>query len=173
MDTKQIYLECKERLLLIIRRGVPTDTDAEDVLHNVFSRFFLHPPNHIPADQIKFYLIRCATNAIAEWWRKHQYQEKAQNVMQTELASVYDITPRIEAIQQEDLIRLQAGIASLPERQQQALSMRYFGEYPYPEIAVFMDCSEATVRSHIRHGITQLQELFTEEMGHLLKGASS
>jgi RNA polymerase sigma-70 factor (ECF subfamily) len=171
LDTKQVYLECKDRLLLIIRRGVPEETDAEDVLHNVFSRFFLHPPNHIPPDQIKFYLIRCATNAIAEWWRKHQYHEKAQDAVQIELPGVYDITPRVEAIKQEDLIRLQAGIAALPDRQQQALSLHYFGEYPYPEIAALMDCSEATVRSHIRHGITQLQELFAKEFCPVSKGA--
>lgn len=171
MDTKQIYLECKDRLLLIIRRGVPGDSDAEDVLHNVFSRFFLHPPNHVPIDQVKFYLIRCATNAIAEWWRKHQHDETLPDAVQPESLGVYDITPRLEAIKQEDLIRLQAAIAALPERQQQALSLHYFGEYSYPAIAALMDCSEATVRSHIRHGITQLQDQFAQESRPLSKGA--
>ena len=116
LDTKQIYLECKDKLLLIIRRGVPTETDAEDVLHQVFSRFFIHPPNHIPADQVKFYLIRCAMNAVAEWWRKHNYQELFQETAARQSSNVYDVTPRIEAIKQEDVIRLQAGIAALPER---------------------------------------------------------
>ena len=171
MDTKQIYLQCKDKLLLIIRRGVPTETDAEDVLHDVFSRFFLHPPNHIPEEKAPFYLIRCATNAVAQWWRIHSQKERFQNRFESEIPLFHETTPRVEAMKQEDLIRLQAEIAGLPDRQQQAITLHYFGEFTFQSVAEQMDCSEASVRSHIRHGIGKLQDILADDILPVSKGA--
>lgn len=161
-DLKTVYLTCETNLLNLIRRGVPTETDAEDIVQDVFAAFFQRTPETLSVQQARYYLVRCAMNQIAQWWRNHERRE--QPVPNDFLASRQSPqpSPRERAIQEETLSRLDYAVAQLPDRQQQAVSLHYFAELSVEETAAVMQCEAATIRSHIRHGIQQLKEQFHE-----------
>jgi DNA-directed RNA polymerase specialized sigma24 family protein len=49
-------------------------------------------------------------------------------------------------------------LAELPEDQRLAVVLRYYGQYRASEIAQIMDMPGATVRSHIKRGLTTLRK---------------
>ncbi len=55
-DFQEIYLSTKAQLLAIARRSVLCDADAEDVLHNAFTRFFERKPELLGREEARHYL---------------------------------------------------------------------------------------------------------------------
>lgn len=172
-DLKSVYLNCETNLLNLIRRGVPTESDAEDILQEVFTAFFEHTPETLPVQQAQFYLVRCAMNQIAQWWRNHERTEKHVSHEFITSQQSNQPTPRENAINEETEMQLDYAVAQLPERQQEAVSLHYFAELSLEETAQVMQCEAATVRSHIRHGINQLKEHFQNlEQSETMKGVN-
>ncbi len=66
-------------------------------------------------------------------------------------------------LQQESL---QTAIGRLPKKQAMAVLLRLVEEQPYPLIAETMNCSEATVRTHVKRGRLALQR----KLSHFIDG---
>lgn len=63
-----------------------------------------------------------------------------------------------------DLIsKLQNHVASLNEKHQTIISLRYYSHLTIPEIAQIMNMKEGTIKSHIHRAIKKLQVLMNEE----------
>jgi len=56
-------------------------------------------------------------------------------------------------------------VAKLPDRQRQALVLRYSEQLPYDEIAAVLDCPLGTVKSRIFNGLAALRTMMTEHDG--------
>ncbi len=52
---------------------------------------------------------------------------------------------------------LQSRITSLPEKQRQAVTLRYFGDLSHKEIAAIMDTSEEAARRNVFEGLNRLR----------------
>ena len=48
-------------------------------------------------------------------------------------------------------------MATLSEKEQQAISLAYFGGHSYVDVAVLLGLPEGTVKSRIRSGLTRLR----------------
>ena len=165
-DLAAVYENCRNHLLAVARRGVPCDADAEDVLHEAFARFFQRAPRALHPDEAGRYLTRCVVNAVSEWWRAANRQERSwQRVMDCPSESPAE-SPHAQAAEQEELESLRCSVARLPDRQRQAVMLRYFADLPVEEVAGLMECKPGTVRSLIRHGINRLKEIL-EQKSHL------
>ncbi|MCW2932740.1 MAG: polymerase, sigma-24 subunit, subfamily [Actinomycetia bacterium] len=57
-----------------------------------------------------------------------------------------------------------AALRELPDRQREALVLRYFLELPHEEIARSMGIRPGTVRSAVHRGLATLERVMTEEM---------
>ena len=49
-------------------------------------------------------------------------------------------------------------VARLPEQQRAVVTLRVWEGLPYARIAEIVECSEATVRSHMHHGLVALRK---------------
>ena len=157
VELAALYENCRSHLLAVARRGVRCDADAEDVLHEAFTRFFQKAPRALKPDEASRYLTRCVLTAVAEWWRAARRQEKSwERVPDCPSESTAE-SPHAQAAEQEELDFLRHSVAQLPERQRQAVMLRYFGDLTAEEVAGLMECETATVRSLIRHGINRLK----------------
>ena len=159
-DFEVVYRCCKNRLLGIARRSVPCDADAEDVLHSAFARFFEKAPRHMDPDQAQGYLLRCVTNAAADWWRVNARQREHRQDTAEPDAGRDDPVERAMADEERGAVR--EAVASLPGRQQQAVMLRYYGAVTVGEAAATMGCAPATVRSLLRHALQRLGELLMQ-----------
>jgi len=67
-------------------------------------------------------------------------------------------SPRIES-GVETALDLRAAIGQLPERQRQAVLLRYLADFDLAEVADVMDCAEGTVKSHLARGLDALRAM--------------
>jgi RNA polymerase sigma-70 factor (ECF subfamily) len=54
-------------------------------------------------------------------------------------------------------VRLGELLSTLPERQREALQLRYFGGLDYPEIAEIMKCSQPAARANVSQALRKLK----------------
>jgi RNA polymerase sigma factor (sigma-70 family) len=64
------------------------------------------------------------------------------------------VTPSFEPVVDETWSVLRG----LPDRQRQALVLRYYEDLPYDEIARLLGCRPATARSLVRRGLAKVEE---------------
>jgi RNA polymerase sigma-70 factor (ECF subfamily) len=58
-------------------------------------------------------------------------------------------------------------VARLPEQQRAVLTLRVWEGLSYARIAEIVECSEATVRSHMHHGLAALRKHLEHKLAHL------
>lgn len=61
-----------------------------------------------------------------------------------------------------DAVTTWAGVRKLPKRQAQAIAFRYYDRSSVAEIARILDCSENTVKTHLRRAKKTLNAYFAE-----------
>jgi DNA-directed RNA polymerase specialized sigma24 family protein len=115
---------------------------AEDVVQDAFIR--LHRAQAMPENP-RAYLRRAVVNGIIDY-RRHQSVEW-KFAWDRELV---DNLPEIPFL----LPHLQR----LPERQRDALVLRYYLDLPLKEVAEFIGCSLSTTKSHVHRGLAALKK---------------
>jgi RNA polymerase sigma factor (sigma-70 family) len=66
----QAFRQERKRLFDFIRRRMPTDTDAEDILQDVFYQLSVTYSVENPIERIGSWLFTVAGNKIKDWYRK-------------------------------------------------------------------------------------------------------
>lgn len=61
--------------------------------------------------------------------------------------------------------RLMAALASLPERQREALVLKYYANWPDPQIAAAMGIRQRALSSYARRGLSALRACLARERG--------
>ena len=101
------------------------------------------------------YICRIAQSAVANAWRKrarttveHTGDRVDPGVRPDERASVNELTTIVRR-----------AISELPEQQSRAITMRYLEQKDYDVMAREMECSEATLRSHVSKALATLRSV--------------
>lgn len=138
------------RIFLLIYRIVGNVDDAQDLTQETFIKALQRQSQLKDLEKAGHWLSRIATNTAIDYLRRKK------NLTFTELAQVPDpvIVSREESPEQrvlrgEKRMQLDGGLAQLTERERMALLLRDVEDLPPGEVAREMNCSMATVRSHI------------------------
>jgi RNA polymerase sigma factor (sigma-70 family) len=115
---------------------------AEDIVQDAFVR--LHRSKAMPENP-RAYLRRSVVNGVIDY-RRHQAIESRFLWAQ----EVIDDLPEIPVL----LPHLQR----LPERQRDALVLRYYLDLPLKEVAQLIGCSLGTTKSHVHRGLAALKK---------------
>jgi RNA polymerase sigma-70 factor (sigma-E family) len=101
------------------------------------------------------YVRRMVVNEHVSAWRRTGRREVAVEVVRD---TAVDETG---AVDESDAVwRLCSG---LPRQQRAAVVLRYYEDLEYAEIAALLECSEATVRSHVHRALTALRAELTRQ----------
>lgn len=76
-----------------------------------------------------------------------------------------DSSPSTGAIRHEDLQRMAAALAQLPDDQRVAVELHHLGGEPVADVAASMNRTEAAVAGLLRRGLKRLRELLQENKG--------
>ncbi|SEJ66637.1 Sigma-70 region 2 [Dyadobacter sp. SG02] len=139
------------------KRFIADETRVEDAIQDLFINLWRGHANVSPVDNIKFYLFRSLRRDI------YRITEKEKVFPKVELdAFLHDYDqPEDEPMhydEKELTIKLVTVLQSLPKRQLEAITLRYYENFSISEIAVIMEVSDKTVRNTLHNSLTLLRK---------------
>lgn len=140
-------------------RMLGSDSDAEDVLQEVWLSAAASLPDDGAGSNVRAWLYRVATNAALDHLARERRRREAlagvdggrlRGSIPAPDASVADPGRHLR-------VRIREEIARLPEKQREAVWFRWVEEMDYTTVARRLDCSVESARSNVYHGLQRLR----------------
>jgi RNA polymerase sigma-70 factor (ECF subfamily) len=158
---EQFVAQNLRRIFLQIYRMVGNVHDAQDLAQEAFIKALQRQQQLKDGEKAAHWLSRIATNTALDFLRRHN---RISFVEIDEAPEGHFETPEASVLRGEQRDWLAAGLDRLTARERAALVLRDVEELPAEEVARRLDCSKATVRSHIANARIKLRK-FAERRG--------
>jgi RNA polymerase sigma-70 factor (ECF subfamily) len=137
------------RIFLLIYRIVGNPDDAQDLTQETFIKALQRQGQLKDLEKSAHWLSRIAANTAIDFLRRNKkYSFSDISRVTDSLSSNYENAEQ-SLLRGERWLHLDGGLATLTERERTALILRDLEDIPADEVASQMNCSMATVRSHI------------------------
>lgn len=137
------------RVFLLIYRIVGNPEDAQDLTQETFIKALQRQGQLKDLDKSAHWLSRIASNTAIDFLRRNKkYSFTDISRVSDSVSANYENAEHL-LIRGERWQHLDGGLATLTERERTALILRDLEDVPADEVASQMNCSMATVRSHI------------------------
>ena len=136
------------RIFLLIYRIVGNVDDAQDLTQETFIKALQRQTQLKDMDRAAHWLSRIASNTAIDFLRRNKRQAVSDISELSEMRSTYE-SPEESLLRGEHRSHLDRGLAMLTQRERMALLLRDVEQIPAEQVALQMNCSMATVRSHI------------------------
>ena len=130
---------------------VGSRADAEDIVQDVFLKFFRSLEGLGSVRNVKHYLIRSISNACKDFHRRKQDNLPLEKADQ-EIVSDDDLKMH------EEYLRITELAGTLPQEQKEILYMKCIDGLKFREIADILEIPQATVKSRYRYAIQGIQK---------------
>jgi RNA polymerase sigma-70 factor (ECF subfamily) len=147
--------EHMRRIFRQIYRLVGNVQDAQDLTQEAFIKALQRSEQLKDEEKAAHWLSRIATNTALDFLRRHNRVSFCQI---TEAPEGHLETPEATALRSERREWLAEGLERLTPRERAALVLRDMEDMPAEEVAFRLDCSKATVRSHIANARIKLKK---------------
>jgi RNA polymerase sigma factor (sigma-70 family) len=157
----------KPRLRNFIRKRVADESDAEDILQEVFYELLEAYRMMKPVEQVTAWLFRVARNRITDLFRSKKREassEPAVKIEDGEELQWEDLMPSLEAGPEAAYARsvlleeMEAALDELPEEQREVFVAHEFLGYSFKELAAQTGVSVNTLLSRKRYAVVHLRE---------------
>ena len=155
------------RLRNFIRRRVPNDADAEDLLQEVFYELVEANRLLMPIEYVTGWLFQVARNRITDLFRKKKpenFSDAAVADENGELLSIEDLLPSADAgpeaayLRNEMLEELELALAELPDEQRSVFMAHEIQGRSFKELSQESGASINTLLSRKRYAVLHLRE---------------
>ena len=133
---------------------------AEQVVQDAFVKLHLRWGGLRQLDRAPAYLRSCVLNGARSQLRRQKVRDR-HDARRTVAPAAG--TPEASAVAAAEHERVVAALRRLPERQREALALRYFLDLPEAEIAAAMGVSAGSVKTHVHRGLAALTQLLGEK----------
>ncbi|HUQ94216.1 MAG TPA: RNA polymerase sigma factor [Bryobacteraceae bacterium] len=154
----QFIRENMRRVYLLIYRIVGNVPDSQDLTQEVFIKVLQRQEQLRDHGKAAHWLSRIATNTAIDFLRRHNRVSFTDLDDAPPVVSPAAENPEHMVLRAERQTRLEAGLGVLTERERIALLLRDVEDLPAEEVARQMNCSKATVRSHIANARTKFKK---------------
>jgi RNA polymerase sigma-70 factor (ECF subfamily) len=137
------------RIFLLIYRIVGNVADAQDLTQEAFIKALQRQDQLKDTDKAAHWLSRIASNTAIDFLRRHGKVNFCEIETLTEPLSEPSESPEQAVLRSEHRAYLEEGLGVLTGRERAALILRDVEGLPAEEVARRLNCSKATVRSHI------------------------
>lgn len=129
---------------------------AEDLAQETFCRAWTNRDQYTEQGSPQAYLFRIADHLLVDYYRRKREGTIDEAVWST-LEHPVVRTPHEHLELQEDIQRLRELMQELTPIQARVLSLRYYSQLKFVEIAELIDCPLNTVLSHVHRGLMALR----------------
>lgn len=159
---KREYLEPLIRryaspLLTFIRRMVGDAHRSEELFQDVFLAVWVKRKQYQFPRPFKPWLFGIALNKCRASFRQHALPT-ADLSDEAGLAPASELSPAERVITQETAAIVSAAVTRLPPQQRAVVVLRVWDGLSYAQIAEVVGRTEATVRSHMHHGLASMRK---------------
>jgi RNA polymerase sigma-70 factor (ECF subfamily) len=151
----RFFAENLRRIFLQIYRMVGNVHDAQDLTQEAFIKALQRKDQLKDGQKASHWLSKIATNTALDFLRRHN------RISFCEISDAPEgqfETPETTVLRSEQRDWLSAGLDKLTPRERAALVLRDVEDLPAEEVARRLDCSKATVRSHIANARIKLRK---------------
>jgi RNA polymerase sigma-70 factor (ECF subfamily) len=146
------------RIFRQIYHMVGNVADAQDLTQEAFIKALQRSDQLKDGDKATHWLSRIATNTALDFLRRHGRY----TFCEIDEAPEYECeSPEEILLRGEQREYLEEGLAVLTPRERAALVLRDVEDLPAEEVARQLDCSKATVRSHIANARTKVRKFMS------------
>ena len=151
----RVLAEEHERALFGVAYLMTLDRDlASDVVQETLLKMWKHLPS-LRGDGLKPWLTRILVNEVRQRGRK----KETPMAPIEEAFEVADKERMERGIERDELGgAVREAVSALPDKQKEAVVLRYFGDLTLAEVAVAMGCREGTVKSRLSRALDHLQQ---------------
>lgn len=140
------------------------DTDtARDATQETAVRFMRHLPAFRGESRIETWSLGIALNVVREFRRnvqKNRQLESAEGVNPRDPAT--DANER-DTLEPDELQNVHKLLSELPERQREAIVLRFFEDRSVEETAQAMNCAEGTIKATVFQALRSLRQKLTKQ----------
>lgn len=148
----------KSPLLTFVVRMVRNYHRGEELVQDVFLTVWLKRAQYESSRTFSSWLFAIAANRCHAKRRKSGDRDEAPAETEEETLLDGELEPCEAAMAAETAAQIEEAVSRLPKKQQSIFTLRAWNELPFAEIAKIEECSEAAVRSHLRHAMTTLRK---------------
>lgn len=156
----ELYRIHASKIMRFLQYRLPTNSDAEDELNNIFMRAWTYC-NTAQVESMGALLFKIARNRIADYY-------KAQKISQVEMSEEIKATladPNTSDVvmtNDSEVALIEQVLPKLHRPYQELIVMYYIEQVPVSEIAEMLDKTENNVRVTISRAVQALRELLEE-----------
>lgn len=163
-DLEQLIAEHQGALFAFVYRMCGDVDLSEELTQETFVRALTAAKRYRPQAKVSTWLFSIAANLLRDRWRRRARWGDEVPIEDWN-ASAPDSTEGA-VLRELDDEELRLALLRLPEEQRLALTLRYYHDLSYEEIAQTLTCPIGTVRSRIHNGLARLKRLLTEVADH-------
>ena len=157
-EQSRFMAENMRRVFLLIYRIVGNVEDAKDLTQEAFIKALQRHEQLKDLEKAAHWLSRIASNTAIDFLRRSgrvsfsEIEELPESLFRSSTES-----PEQRVLRSERKERLDAGLKILTDRERTAILLRDVEDMPAEEVAARLQCSKATVRSHIANARVKLR----------------
>jgi RNA polymerase sigma-70 factor (ECF subfamily) len=157
----RFFNENLRRVFLLIYRMVGNVPDAQDLTQEAFIKALQRQDQLKDLEKAAHWLSRIAHNTAIDFLRRSgRVNFSDLEDLPEPVARSHDESPEDLVLRAERREYLEGGLDVLTDRERTALLLRDVEDLPAEEVAERLNCSKATVRSHIANGRVKLRRYF-------------
>jgi RNA polymerase sigma-70 factor (ECF subfamily) len=160
-QTRFVQLNLR-RIFLLIYRIVGNVDDAQDLTQETFIKALQRQGQLKDLDKASHWLSRIAANTAIDFLRRNKKFAYMDLNHLSDTAHDPLENPEQSVLRGERKLQLDGGLAELTERERMALLLRDVEDMPADKVAAVMNCSMATVRSHIANARIKFRRYLAE-----------
>jgi RNA polymerase sigma-70 factor (ECF subfamily) len=151
-ELESIIAEHQDQLFSFAFFRVGSYHTAQDIVQDVFLKFFQKKKALASVENVKSYLLKSISNACMDYQRKYG---------KIKLLDVEHISQDIAGEEKKciaEFIRIETLLSELPAEQAEVIKLKFVDELNFVETAAILNVSVNTVKSRYRYGIEKLKQ---------------